>query len=74
MTTSVPVSRATLEETVRWRLMSVCLVLVRMEGHVLTSLMGITATAQLTLRYSARSTLSVTEFYMNNHNHCIHLF
>ena len=63
MTTSVPVGLATLVGTVRWRLMSVCLVLVRMEGHVLTSLMGITATAQLTLRYSARSTLSVTEFY-----------
>ena len=51
MTTSVLVSRATLEETVRWRSMSVCLVLVRMEVHVLTLLMGTTATAQLTLRY-----------------------
>ena len=51
MTTSAPVSRATLEETVRWRLMSVSLVLVRMEGHVLTLLMSTTATAQLTLRY-----------------------
>ena len=45
MTTSVLVSRATLEETVRWRLMSVCLVHVRMEEHVLTSLTGTTATA-----------------------------
>ena len=44
MTTSVPVSLATLEGTVRWRLMSVCLVLVRMEGHVLTLLMDTTAT------------------------------
>ena len=51
MTTSVPVSRATLEETVRWRLMSVYLVHVRMEEHVLTLLMGTAATAQLTLRY-----------------------
>ena len=63
MTTSAPVSRATLEETVRWRLMSVCLVLVRMEEHVLTLLTGTAATAQLTLRYSARSRLPVTEFY-----------
>ena len=60
MTTSAPVSRATLEGTVRWRLMSVCLVLVRMEGHVLTLLMGTAATAQLTLRYTAHSTLPVT--------------
>ena len=52
MIITAPVSRATLEETVRWRLTSVCLVLVRMEGHVLTLLMGTTATAQLTLRYS----------------------
>ena len=51
MTIVAPVSRATSEETVRWRLMSVCLVLVRMEGHVLTLLMGTVATAQLTLRY-----------------------
>ena len=55
----VPVSRATLEETVRWRLTSVCLVLVRMEGHVLTLLMSTTATAQLTLRYGTHSTLPV---------------
>ena len=48
---TAPVSRATLEETVRWRLMNVCLVPVRMEGHVLISLMGTVATAQLTLRY-----------------------
>ena len=60
MTTSVPVSRATLEETVRRRLMSVCLVPVRMEGHVLTSLIGTAATAQLTLRYSACSGLPAT--------------
>ena len=59
MTIVAPVSRATLEETVRWRLMSVCLVLVRMEGHVLTLLTGTAATAQLTLRYSACSTLPV---------------
>ena len=51
MTIAVPVSRATSEGTVRWRLMSVCLVLVRMEGHVLTLLMGTAVTAQLTLRY-----------------------
>ena len=51
MTIVAPVSRATLEETVRWRLMSVCLVLVRMEEHVLTLLMGTAVTAQLTLRY-----------------------
>ena len=51
MTTSAPVSRATLEETVRWRLMSVYLVLVRMEEHVLTLLIGTAVTAQLTLRY-----------------------
>ena len=60
MTTSAPVSRATLEETVRWRLTNVCLVLVRMEGHVQTLLMGTTATAQLTLRYCTHSTLPVT--------------
>ena len=60
MTTSVPVSWATLEETVRWRLMSVCLVLVRMEEHVLTLLMGTAVTAQLTLRYGTCSTLPVT--------------
>ena len=51
MTIVVPVSRATLEETVRWRLMSVCLVLVRMEEHVLTLLMDTAVTALLTLRY-----------------------
>ena len=51
MTTSAPVSRATLEETVRWRLMSVCLVLVRMEEHVLTLLMGTTATAAVNFRW-----------------------
>ena len=50
MTTSVPVSRATLEETVRWRLMSVYLVLVRMEEHVLTLLMDTTATAAVSFR------------------------
>ena len=50
MIITVPVSRATLEETVRWRLMSVCLVLVRMEGHVLTLLMGTTATAAVSFR------------------------
>ena len=51
MTIVAPVSRATLEGTVRWRLMSVCLVPVRMEGHVLTLLIGTTVTAQLTSRY-----------------------
>ena len=51
MIITAPVSRATLEETVRWRLMNVCLVPVRMEEHVLTLLMGTVATAQLTLRY-----------------------
>ena len=51
MITTAPVSRATLEETVRWRLMSVCPVHVRMEEHVLTLLMGTTVTALLTLRY-----------------------
>ena len=50
MTTSAPVRRATLEETVRWRLMSVCLVLVRMEEHVLTLLTGITATVAVSFR------------------------
>ena len=44
MTTSVPVGLATLVGTVRWRLMSVCLVLVRMEEHVLTLLTGIAVT------------------------------
>ena len=57
MTIAAPVSRATLEETVRWRLMSVCLVLVGMEEHVLTLLTGTTATAQLTLRYGTWKTL-----------------
>ena len=61
MITTAPVSLATLEGTVRWRLMSVCLVLVRMEEHVLTLLMGTTATAQLTLRYCMRSTLPYLE-------------
>ena len=61
MITTAPVSLATLEETVRWRLMSVCLVLVRMEEHVLTLLMGTTATALLTLRYCMRSTLPYLE-------------
>ena len=51
MTTSVPVSLATLEETVRWRLMSVCLVLVRMEEHVLTSLMVTAASAAVSFRW-----------------------
>ena len=50
MISSVPVGRATLEETVRWRLTSVCLVLVRMEGHVLTLLMGIAATVAVSFR------------------------
>ena len=50
MTTSAPVGLATLVGTVRWRLMSVCLVLVRMEGHVLTLLMGTTATAAVSFR------------------------
>ena len=51
MIITVPVSRATLEETVRWRLMSVYLVHVRMQEHVLTLLMGTTVTALLALRY-----------------------
>ena len=50
MTTSAPVSRATLEETVRWRLMSVCLILVRTEGHVLTLLTGTAATVAVSFR------------------------
>ena len=50
MTTSAPVRRATLEETVRWRLMSVCLILVRMEEHVLTSLMVTAASAAVSFR------------------------
>ena len=49
-TTSVPVSLATLEGTVRWRLMSVCFVLVRMEEHVLILLTGTTATAAVSFR------------------------
>ena len=76
------VSPATLEETVKWRLTSVCLVPVRMEEHVLTLLMGTAATALLTLRYSACSTLPVTckenvqiwNFTLNNHNHRIQMF
>ena len=51
MTTGVPVSRDTLEGTVRWRLMSVCPVLVRMEEHVLTLSMGTVVSAQVILRY-----------------------
>ena len=47
---TAPVSRATLEETVRWRLMNVCLVPVRMEEHVMTSLMGIAATVAVGFR------------------------
>ena len=50
ITTSAPVSQATLEETVRWRLMSVCLVPVRMEEHVLTLLTGTTATVAVSFR------------------------
>ena len=50
MTTSAPVGLATLEETVRWRLMSVCLVLVRMEEHVLILLMDTAATAAMSFR------------------------
>ena len=44
MTTSAPVSLVTWEETAQKRLMSVCLVLVRMEEHVLTLLTGIAVT------------------------------
>ena len=50
MTTSVPVSLATLEGTVRWRLMSVCLVPVRMEEHVLTLLTGTAVTVAVSFR------------------------
>ena len=73
MTIVAPVSRATLEETVRWRLMSVCLVPVRMEEHVLTLLMGTTATAQLTLRYVVHA-LNYTAIFLIITMHCIHLF
>ena len=50
MISFVPVGLATLVGTVRWRLMSVCLVLVRMEGHVLTLLTGTAATAAVSFR------------------------
>ena len=51
MTTGAPVNRDTLEVTVRWRLMSVCPILVRMEEHVATGLMGTVVSAQEILRY-----------------------
>ena len=50
MTTSAPVKRVTLEGTVRWRLMSVYHVLVRMEEHVPTSLMVTTVSVVMSLR------------------------
>ena len=50
VTTSAPVSRATLGGTVRWILTSVCLVLVRMEGHVLTLLTGTAVTVAVSFR------------------------
>ena len=50
VTTSAPVNLATLVGTVIWRLMSVCLVPVRMEEHVLTSLTGIAATVAVSFR------------------------
>ena len=50
MTTSAPVSRATLGGTVRRILTSVCLVLVRMEGHVLTLLTGTAVTVAVSFR------------------------
>ena len=51
MTTGAPVSQDTLEGNVRWRLMSVCPVLVRMEEHVLTLSMGTVVSVQVILRY-----------------------
>ena len=50
MISSVPVGLDTLVGAVRWRLMSVCLVLVRMEGHVLTLLMGTAVTVAVSFR------------------------
>ena len=49
MISSVPVGLDTLVGAVRWRLMNVCLVLVRMEGHVLTLLTGISVTVAVSL-------------------------
>ena len=49
VTTSAPVSRGTLGGTVRWILTSVCLILVRMEGHVLTLLTGTAVTVAVSL-------------------------
>ena len=68
MTIVAPVSQATLEETVKWRLMSVYLVLVRMEGHALTLLTGTAVTARLTLRYVVHA----LHCNIIIHNHALH--
>ena len=68
MTIVASVIRAISEGTVRWRLMSVCLVLVRTEGHALTLLTGTAVTARLTLRYVVHA-LHCNIF---NHNHALH--